>query len=84
MGAKEEVAKAAERGQHLDRNERKLEELRERLHSASATEKDRKEFKQLSAKVAGARAKARKRREAKGPPVPAKPGDAVVRVGGVS
>jgi hypothetical protein len=80
VSARDEIAKAAERGQELSRDEVALEQLRDKIHGTGASAADRKAFKRQAAKVAKARTAARVQREAEGPPSP-KPGDAVVRPG---
>jgi hypothetical protein len=82
--AKEEIAKATERGLELSAAEVKLEEAREKVHAKSASNAERKAFKAAQEKVRAQRVEERMAREAAGPPTPANPGDAVVRPGGAS
>ena len=79
--AKDEIAKATERGIELTKDEVKLEELREKVHKAGATTADRKAYKAQSRRVADARVQSRLERESRGPATPANDGDAVVRIG---
>lgn len=81
MSAKDEIAKARDRGIELTDDELKLEDLREKVHAEGATERDRKAYRRQSQKVADKRVTERLEREAAGPAVPENEGDAVVRIG---
>jgi len=66
--AKDEFAKASERGLELSTEEQELEGARERFHADRKDKAARAEFKEAQKRVARVRRAERALREAKGPP----------------
>jgi hypothetical protein len=69
--AKDELAKAAERGLELTDDEIALEHAREKHHANRKDRDARDEFRELQLKVHVVRVQRRRRREADGPPADA-------------